>query len=214
MTKRAPIDERPIISNPPLADREDLADQFPVEPRDWDAARETAQLKLSIQTAEEAIAKGEVLARPTFRDIPKELRDLRRMALYCHEYGFMTWAELSQIANMLSALGVKYSETELRALLKRYLRILIPEKAYAETIDGDLTSLFGLVFKHTFDLRGRGRYRPRTGVDTAQEIWEGLGEFWEGLVERREEFLECLDEPGAKTLKEKFPNFFSFTMKG
>lgn len=207
MTKRAPIDERPIISNPPLADRADLADQFPVEPRDWDAERETTQLKLCIQSAEEAIARGEVLPKPTFRDIPRELRDLRRMALYCHEYGFMTWVELTKMASMLSSLGAKYTESELKILLKRYLWILIPEKAYAETLSGDLTCLFGLVFKHTFDRQGRSWYRPQTEVDTAQEIWEGLGEFWESLVERREEFLQCLDEPGGESLRERFPKF-------
>ncbi len=206
------VDNRAVISNPPLADREDLADQFPVEPKEWDAEREIAQLKLSIKSAEDALASGEVIPRPTFRDIPKELRDLRRMALYCHNYGFMTWTELSRMANMLSALGTNYTESELKVLLKRYLWILIPEKNYAETIDGEITYLFGLVFQHTFDREGRSRYRSQTKVDTAQEIWEGLGEFWEALVERREEFLACLDEPGGKTLLAKFPKFFKLNL--
>jgi hypothetical protein len=205
MTQRAPLDEREIIANPPLADREDLADQFPVEPKDWDAGKETGQLRLSIKSAEEALARGEVLPKPTFRDIPKELRDLRRMALNCRHYGFMTWFELSQTAGVLSALGTKYSESELKVLLKRYLWILIPEKAYAETLDGSLTELFSLVFEHTFRSLDSEWGRKHTECSTAREISEGFDEFWEALVERKTEFLECLEEPYGKTLKKKFP---------
>jgi len=210
VTLRVPIDERSIMSNPPISERQDLAHLFPAEPRDWNAEEETGQLRLSIASAEEAIARGEIPPRPTFRDIPKELREFRRWALYAHAYGFLTFSELTEAAALLTALGSKYTESELKVLLKRYLWIIIREKAYAETLDGSLSELFALVFKFTFENIPFSFERKVTKARTAEGIHAGIGDFMDALRERPDVFIAALREPGGKTLAEEFPQFYEF----
>ncbi len=124
------------ISEPPLFAREDLDHLFMI-----DDAPYSPQLSLDIESFEQARANGSFIPKPRQTDVDRRLRAFRRYALKANEFGVISSKDFQdaflQLAEFLDS-GV---DETLITELKKFLYVVMPDKVYAESIDGSVHKL-------------------------------------------------------------------------
>ena len=139
-----------IINDPSLADRTDLDHLFLCDDENW-AHLYTQQQELPIDSYAEAKEKGSFVPKPRSYDVHKTLRKFRRLILAANEHGALNFAEVRELLNcILSFIKIDDEDTQVTEL-KKYLYVVMDDKKYAETLDGNMLLLLHRAVHETFN---------------------------------------------------------------
>ncbi len=138
-----------IIHEPSLADRTDLDHLFLCDDENW-AHLFTKQKELLIDSYAEAKEKGRFVPKPRSYDVDKTLRKFRRLILAANEHGALNFYEVSELLDCIfSFIEVGDEDTRVTEL-KKYLYVVMDDKKYAETLDGNMLKLLHRAVRETF----------------------------------------------------------------
>jgi len=192
-----------IILEPSLSEREDLDHLFLMD--DGDIAM---QQKLDIETYEEAKSKGYFVPKPRQGDVHKSLRSIRRVLLKSHEFGLLNYSDLERLIHHLVTFLRAGDDSYLQTELKKFLYVLIAEKKYAETIEGETTELLALSLERCME-RIPLSWNTRLKDAQPEDIYLALQEICDEWFPIFEDERKYPRNPNFEAdVKEKFPHFF------
>jgi len=201
MTDQKPVTD--IILEPPLSEREDLAHLFVMDDGDI-----PMQQKLDIETYEEAKAKGYFVPKPRQGDVHKSLRGIRRIFLKSHEFGLLNYSDLERLIQHLITFLRAGDESYLQSELRKFLYVLIADKKFAETIDGDTKELLAISLERCME-RIPLSWNTRLKDAQPEDIYLALEEICDEWFPIFEDERKYPKNPNFEAdIKEKFPHFF------
>jgi len=139
-----------IINELPIGDRSDLDSFFLCDDPEL-AHLYSKQQELPIESYAEAKRNGTFTPKPRAWDVHKSLRTFRRLILKGNDVGALKFDDVVELIESLGEFLQSFGEEQQGIELKKYLYVVMRDKRYAETLEGNPSLLLEKALKETLD---------------------------------------------------------------